>query len=137
MATPRRQTLFKRAGFEAFVLGLPAATLVRQWGDSSVGKVGGRIFALFGGGAAGHPASISFKCSDLAFELLPGLEGVRPAPYLARAKWVVAAARCGLTEAELAGYLQEAHRLVAARLTRKLRAELGLEAATAPPPGKS
>jgi len=74
-----RQTFSSGPAFEAFVLALPAATLVRQWGDSSVGKVGGKIFAIFGD-AAGDGA-LSFKCSDLAFQMLPELEGIRPAPY--------------------------------------------------------
>lgn len=117
--------LFAREAFEAFVLALPAATLVRQWGDASVGKVGGRIFAILGG--AGGAAGLSFKCSGLAFQLLPELTGVRPAPYLARAGWVAVAPRSELAPAELAAYVTEAHRLVAARLPRRLQRELGLE----------
>jgi hypothetical protein len=39
--------LFEREGFEAFVRALPATSLVRQWGDASVGKVGGKIFAIW------------------------------------------------------------------------------------------
>ena len=118
--------LFERAGFEAFVLALPAATLVHQWGDASVGKVGGKIFALFGEGVTGSAAAISFKCSDMAFEMLPELDGIGPAPYLARAKWVVAEASSPLTAIEIAGYVREAHRLVAMKLTRRVKAELGL-----------
>ncbi|MEO8882313.1 MAG: MmcQ/YjbR family DNA-binding protein [Devosia sp.] len=129
--TSRAPNLFERAAFEAFVLTLPAATLVRQWGDSSVGKVGGKIFAVFGDAAGG--AGLSFKCSDLAFAMLPELQGIRPAPYLARAKWVAVEAGCELSGAELTAYVREAHRLVSAKLTRRLQAELGLApAATAP-----
>ena len=118
--------LFERAGFEAFILALPATTLVHQWGDASVGKVGGKIFALFGAGVTGSPAAISFKCSDMAFEMLPELEGIGPAPYLARAKWVVVEAGSPLSRAEVAGYVREAHRLVASKLTRRMKSELGL-----------
>ena len=116
--------LFTRMGFEAFVLSLPAATLVRQWGDSSVGKVGGKIFAIFGD-AAGS-AGLSFKCSDLAFQMLPGLKGISLAPYLARAKWVAVEAGSELSNGDVAAYIAEAHRLVAAKLTRKIQMELGL-----------
>jgi predicted DNA-binding protein (MmcQ/YjbR family) len=124
-------SLFDRSVFEAFVLALPAATLVHQWGNSSVGKVGGKIFAVFGDAAGG--AGLSFKCSDMAFEMLPELEGIRPAPYLARAKWVAVEAGCALTGAELAAYVTEAHRLVASKLTRRLQAELGLAPAVTTP----
>jgi predicted DNA-binding protein (MmcQ/YjbR family) len=77
--------LFVKSAFEAFIQALPAATLVAQWGDSTVAKVGGKIFAILNSGATG----LSFKCSDLAFAMLPELEGISPAPYLARAKWVL------------------------------------------------
>jgi predicted DNA-binding protein (MmcQ/YjbR family) len=126
-AANRGPDLFVRAAFEAFVLALPAASLVRQWGDASVGKVGGKIFALFGDGGAGHPATISFKCSDLAFDLLPELAGIRPAPYLARAKWVAVGKGSALGDAEVAAYVTEAHRLVAARLPKRLQVTLGLD----------
>jgi predicted DNA-binding protein (MmcQ/YjbR family) len=117
--------LFERQGLERFIGTLPAATLVRQWGDSSVAKIGDKIFATFND-ADGRP-TLAFKCSEISFELLTGLDGVRPAPYLARASWVSVDATAPLTPKELAGYLTEAHRLVAARLTRGQRAALGLE----------
>jgi predicted DNA-binding protein (MmcQ/YjbR family) len=123
--------LFSRDAFEAFVRTLPAVTLVRQWGDASVAKVGGKIFAMFGGGVGDDPAALSFKCSDLAFEMLPGLAGVRPAPYLARAKWVAVAEGSELSDAELVAYITEAHRIIAGKLTRRVRSELGLEPFTA------
>jgi predicted DNA-binding protein (MmcQ/YjbR family) len=125
--------LFERPAFEAFVRALPATVLVRQWGDASVGKVGGKIFAILGLGPAAGQASLSFKCSDLSFQLLPELTGVRPAPYLARAGWVAVGRGSALRPAELAAYVAEAHRLVAARLPRRVRTELGLELLAARP----
>jgi len=119
-------SLFDRQAFEAHVAGLRATEIVRQWGDASVGKVGGRIFAILSDWDSDRPA-ISFKCSDLSFQLLPELQGVRPAPYLARAKWVQVQPGAALDEVEIAAYIEKAHRLVAARLTRRLRQDLGLE----------
>ncbi|WP_035103866.1 MmcQ/YjbR family DNA-binding protein [Devosia sp. LC5] len=112
----------QRAAFEAFILSLPSTTLVHQWGNASVGKVGGKIFALLNS----DPGEVWLKVSDMAYELLTELEGIRPAPYLARAGWVALSAGAPLSEDEIKAYLTEAHRLVALRLTRKLRAELGL-----------
>jgi predicted DNA-binding protein (MmcQ/YjbR family) len=119
-------TLFDRDGFEGFAAALPATEIVRQWGDASVGKVGGKIFAILSGDA--DAPRLSFKCSDMAFELLPDLDGVEPAPYLARAKWVALGPDSAIGGDELAAYLREAHRLVAGKLTRKLRSELDLNA---------
>jgi predicted DNA-binding protein (MmcQ/YjbR family) len=124
------EPIFTRAGFEAFVLGLRGTTLVRQWGDSSVAKIGGKIFALVNS----DPGEIWLKVSDMAFDMLPELPGVRPAPYLARASWVAIGPGSALTGSEVEAYVVEAHRLVASRLTRKLRAELALDAIIAAAP---
>ena len=69
--------IMRREPFEAFILALPSATLVRQWGDDSVGKVGGKVFALLDK----DPGEIWLKVSPMAYELLCELEGIRPAPY--------------------------------------------------------
>jgi len=115
-------TTMTRAGFEAFILTLPQATLVRQWRDDSVAKVGGKIFALLDR----DPGEVWLKVSPMAYELLTELDGVRPAPYFARAGWVAISVASPLTGDEVEAYLREAHRLVAGKLTRKVRAELGL-----------
>ena len=107
---------------EAHCLSLPAATLHIQWGGTHVFKVGGKIFALSGGDVWG----LAFKASDMAFELLCEQSLARPAPYLQRAKWVQLTRRDALGDADIEAYLSQAHAIVAAKLTRKLRAELGL-----------
>lgn len=124
--TTSSSDLLTRPGFEAYALSLPGVTIVHQWGDASVAKVGGKIFALLSGWLTNGEPGLSFKCSELAFAMLPELEQVRPAPYLARAKWVQVTGGAPLSDAELRAYVAEAHRLVGLRLTRKVRAELGL-----------
>jgi len=110
------------AEIEQFCLSLPGVTVTVQWGDDHVYKVGGKMFAVAGGAALG----LSFKASDMAFELLPEQGIARPAPYLARAKWLQVTDAEALGADDLQGYLQQAHGLVASKLTRKARAELGL-----------
>ncbi len=112
--------------FEAHCLGLPAVTLSIQWGGTSVFKVGGKIFALAGGLVERRASGFMFKVSDMAYELLIEAALARPAPYLARAKWVQLADNDALPDAELAAYLDQAHGLIAAKLTRAKRRELGL-----------
>lgn len=118
--------LLTRSGFESYALTLPGVRIVHQWGDASVAKLGDKIFALLSGWATEGQPGLSFKCSDLAFEMLPELELVRPAPYLGRAKWVQVMPGAALDEAELRAYMAEAHRIVASKLSRKVRIELGL-----------
>lgn len=110
-------SIFTRMGFEPFVLALPAATLVHQWRDDSVAKVGGKIFALLDN----DPGEVWLKVSELAFDMLTELPGVRPAPYFARASWVAIGPDAPLGEDDVQAYIAEAHRLIAGRLTRKLR----------------
>ena len=94
--------------------------MVVQWGADGVYKVGGRIFAVVG------PAGVSFKASDIAFEALTGSGRARPAPYLARAKWVRFDSLAELDDLEMTDWLASAHALVAAKLTRAERSEIGL-----------
>lgn len=110
------------AAFEKAALALPAAAMDVQWGDDHVFKVGGRMFAVLGPSGP----TCAFKASDIAFEALTQGGRATPAPYLARAKWVFFDDLTALDDAEVGAWLADAHRLVAAKLTRKARSELGL-----------
>jgi len=109
-------------GFRRAALGLPGAAVVVQWGGAHVYKVGGKMFALTDGACR----TLSVKVSDIAFEALTEGGRARPAPYLARAKWVMFDDLSALDDAEVLDWLQTAHALVAAKLTRAARRELGL-----------
>ena len=113
------------AAIKKFCLGLPGATLSIQWGDDYVFKVGGKMFAVMGPPAM-RPQSLAFKASSESFEILTQTKNIIPAPYLARAQWVRLERLSALKPAEIRAYLVRAHALVAAGLTRKKRAELGL-----------
>ena len=114
--------IMRREGFEAFILTLPKARIVRQWRDDSVAKIGDKVFALLDR----DPGAVWLSVSPMAYDLLTELEGIRPAPYFARAGWVAVSVDSPLTGTEIEAYLREAHRIVAGKLTRKARAELGL-----------
>lgn len=111
--------------FHAAALALPGATFDLKWGADRVYCVGGRMFAVSGAEGSAEP-SYGFKASDMAFELLVEQGLAVPAPYLARAKWVRLARPDALPDADLVAYLSQAHELVAARLTRAQRREIGL-----------
>ena len=112
--------------FEAHCLKLPAASKVIQWEGTSVFKVGGKMFAL-ARGFVGRSGGFMFKTSNMAYTMLIEQGLARPAPYLARAKWVQLVANDALPDSELRAYLEQAHALIVARLTRKARRELGLD----------
>jgi predicted DNA-binding protein (MmcQ/YjbR family) len=107
--------------FTRYVGTLPAATLVEQWG-SHVAKVGGKVFALL----SEDGTHIAFKVTEMSFEGLTTLEGIGQAPYFAKRQWVTVARGAALSDADLRAYIAASHRMIAGKLTRKLRAELGL-----------
>ncbi|MEL7528945.1 MAG: MmcQ/YjbR family DNA-binding protein [Pseudomonadota bacterium] len=115
-----------RDEFDAFCKSLPATTHVIQWGNASVWKVGGKIFAICSRWGDGDHQRIGFKCSDMSYSLLTQQDGMIPAPYLARAKWVQMETEGALSEEDLKAYIVAAHKIIAAKLTKKARKELGL-----------
>ena len=110
--------------FHAAALALPGATMTIQWGDDHVYKVGGKMFAVLGGAVGRN--GFSLKASDVAFEVLSESGRAAPAPYLARAKWLYFEDLAAEDADEVADWLKTAHGLIAAKLTRKARAEIGL-----------
>jgi predicted DNA-binding protein (MmcQ/YjbR family) len=120
-----------RDKFNSFCASLPQSTHVIQWGNSNVWKIGGKVYALCGWNDGAH--AFTFKVSEMAFEILPDMEGIRPAPYLASRglKWVQHYAEPGLSEAELRNNITYSYDMIVAKLTKKKRAELGLDVYTA------
>ncbi|GAA6212870.1 MmcQ/YjbR family DNA-binding protein [Hyphomicrobiales bacterium 4NK60-0047b] len=114
--------------FNEFCKSLPQTTYVVQWGGAHVWKVGDKVFAI-GGWNKGNNSGITFKCSEISYEMLKEQPGLRPAPYLASRgmKWIQMHDEPGLTKDELFSYIEESYHLVIKKLTKKKRKELGLE----------
>lgn len=104
---------------------LPAATKVVQWEGVEVFKVGGKMFCLIA--PADHSVGrISFKSAPEHYGALSRSPGFRPAPYLARAKWVSVDDPKSLKDVEMKAYIKRAHAVIAAALPKKRQKELGL-----------
>ena len=103
-------------------IGLPGATEQVQWGADLVFKVGGKMFCV----ANTEPGNVamSFKCDDETFATLIERDGVIPAPYLARAKWVALERFDTLPARELTALVQRAYELVVAKLPKTTRASI-------------
>lgn len=102
-------------------MALPAATHVVQWGGSDVYKVGGKVFAV-----CGIADGLAFKVSEIGFMVLTDEGGPgRQAPYFAKGHWVIVDLDGAAIE-EAAGWIATSHALVAAKLTRATKAELGV-----------
>jgi predicted DNA-binding protein (MmcQ/YjbR family) len=116
------------SGYNRFCASLPHTTHVVQWGGAHVWKVAGKVFAI-AGWSDGKKLAVTFKCSDLAFEILKEQPGLRPAPYLASRgmTWIQRQTDESMKDAALKDYLRESYRLVVLKLPRRTRRELGLE----------
>lgn len=108
--------------FRKYVETLPAVTLHEQW-ESHVAKVGDKIFALI----SDSGDYIAFKVTELSFDGLTSLDGVQEAAYFAKRAWVRVDKGADLSDADLKSYIAASHAMIVAKLTRKLRAELGLD----------
>jgi len=103
---------------------LPAVTEDIKWDHDLCFLVGGKMFCV---ASLEPPLRISFKVPTEEFDMMCALEGILPAPYMARAHWVSVTETATLTMKEWRRLIVQSHTLVAAKLTRKLRKELGLE----------
>jgi predicted DNA-binding protein (MmcQ/YjbR family) len=115
-----------RDDFNQFCSELKATSHVVQWGNADVWKVGGKVFAICGWHDE-HEA-FTFKVGDIAYEVLQNEPGIRPAPYLASRgmKWLQVYEDHGMSDASLREHIVTSYDMVVAKLTKKLRAELGV-----------
>ena len=112
--------------YNTFCATLPHSEHVVQWGGSDVWKVAGKLFAIARGGGEGF--QVTFKTSDIAYEVLRQEPGLRPAPYMASRgmKWIQHYAEPGLDDENLRIHIKASYHMAIKRLTLKKRLELKL-----------
>ena len=114
--------------YNAFCGAMSHTTHGVQWGGAHVWKVAGKVFAIAGWQDEGEAPFITFKTSDISYDLLKEETGCRPAPYLASRgmKWIQRTSAESLDDDGLRDYIAESYRLVSLGLTKKRQKELGL-----------
>jgi len=115
------------AAIQSHCLSLPGVTLEYPFGASRVFKVAGKMFAMIPMDGK-RPQGVWFKAGETSMRILVEIDGIRPCPYLARAKWVAMDDLKPLKPAELKRYLTRAHAIVASGLSWKKREALGIAA---------
>src|SRR5258705_11383744 len=105
-------------------LSFPAFTEEVKWGNDLCFCVGEKIFCIAN---LKPPHTFSFKATDSEFDELSETEGFKPAPYLARAKWVLVTDSSKLSKKDLKNYLQQSYDLIKAKIPKKQRKDLGIE----------
>ena len=98
---------------QRFCLSFPQATENLQWGDDLCFKVGGKIFAVLSLNSV--PPGLAFKCTPEMFAELVEREGIVPAPYVGRYKWVLVEDLEALSWLELTELLRASYEMVAVK----------------------
>jgi predicted DNA-binding protein (MmcQ/YjbR family) len=107
-----------------YCLSHPHTTEQIQWGSDLLFKVGGKMFA----GVPLEPARVwlTVKADPEEFPELIERQGVIPAPYLARAKWIAIENERSLPRTEVLRLVSKSYEMVFANLSKKLQAELAV-----------
>ena len=113
------------AAITKFCASLPHATGDIKWGADRVNSIGGRMFCVACVDSKRN-STVSFKVDDDLFLSMSDRTGFIPAPYMARAKWVQVTDLKKVSDAELKALIKRSYELVAMKLTKKLRTELGI-----------
>jgi predicted DNA-binding protein (MmcQ/YjbR family) len=105
----------------SYCLSLPGATEGIQWENDLLFRIAGKIFAVVA--LEQSPNSVSFKCTPEEFAGLIEREGIIPAPYMARNKWVAVQGFNVLGKSETERLIRNSYDMVLAKLPKKVQAE--------------
>ncbi|HZU33021.1 MAG TPA: MmcQ/YjbR family DNA-binding protein [Candidatus Angelobacter sp.] len=108
----------------AFCLSLPHATEDVQWEHNLLFRIAGKMFCIANMEPGISPTKIAFKCTPEKFAELVEIEGIIPAPYMARNHWVAILEMNALRQPELKELIQDSYRLVLEKLPKKKQTEL-------------
>lgn len=111
-----------------FCLSFPHATEGIQWGHDLLFRISGKMFAVM---ALEPPHSLAFKCTPEKFDELIEVEGIVPAPYMARNKWVMLERLDALSDSEIKALIKNSYEMIFSKLTKKVQAELSTPTKTA------
>jgi len=107
-----------------FCLSFPGATEDIKWGADLCFSVGGKMFCVTG--ADSIAGGLSLKCTSGKFEELIEREGIDPAAYVGRYKWVRIAELDAVTPRELQDLIKTSYQLVFDKLPPKIKKSIRL-----------
>ena len=126
MIRSKKEFRMTRDEFDNYCSSLKSTTNVVQWGNSSVWKVGGKVFAIHSGNNK-DDHKMSTKCSELNYQILLDLPGIHTAPYLKKGNWVQITTKEAMNNEDSMDYIKSSYEIIAGKLTKKLKAELGIK----------
>ena len=103
---------------------LPFVTEDIKWGHDLVFSIGGKMFCVVG--LDQSPTSASFKVKDEEFEEISNRGGFKPAPYVAKYKWVWIDDVQKMSKKDWKHFIRQSYDLVKEKLPPKIKKQLGL-----------
>jgi predicted DNA-binding protein (MmcQ/YjbR family) len=103
---------------------LPHVTEDIKWHNDLCFCIGGKMFCVVGLNQS--PTSASFKVLEDEFEEMSTREGIKPAPYVAKYKWVLVEDINTLSIKEWQHFTAQSYTLVKNKLAPKIKAALDL-----------
>jgi predicted DNA-binding protein (MmcQ/YjbR family) len=108
----------------AFCLSLPHATEDVQWEHDLLFRIAGKMFCVANLEPGMSPTKIAFKCTPEKFAEMVEIDGIIPAPYMARNHWVAMLDMNALRQPEIKALIQESYQMILAKLPKKTQTEL-------------
>ena len=107
----------------AICLELPGVTEDVKWGNDLCFLIAEKMFCVTGleGGF-----TVSMKVTDEEFEELTAREGIIPAPYMARYKWIYLQDASAFSQDEWKKYVHQSYELIKSKLPKKILKQYGL-----------
>jgi len=114
----------------AFCLSLPHATEDVQWEHDLLFRIAGKMFCVANLEPGVSPTKIAFKCTPEKFAELVEIDGIIPAPYMARNHWVAMLDMNALRQSEIKELIQDSYQMILAKLPKKTQADLQMKPVT-------
>jgi predicted DNA-binding protein (MmcQ/YjbR family) len=102
-----------------YCLSFPQARENLQWGEDLCFKVAGKIFVVLS--LSSIPPSLCFKCTPEKFAELCEQEGITPAPYVGRYKWVLVKGLDALHDDDARDLIRQSYDMVAKKKKAKAK----------------
>jgi predicted DNA-binding protein (MmcQ/YjbR family) len=108
----------------ACCLALPHATEDVQWEHNLLFRIAGKMFCIANLEPGMSPTKIAFKCTPEKFAELVEIEGIIPAPYMARNHWVAMLEMDALRQPEIRELIQASYQMILEKLPKNKQAAL-------------
>ena len=107
---------------------LPHTTEDVQWEHNLLFRVAGKIYCVANLEPGNDPNKIAFKCTPEHFAEMIEIEGIIPAPYMARNHWVSLTEMSAMRQTELKECIRKSYQIVVEKLPKKKQVALNTPA---------